>query len=265
MVALNWTILKFRLGLVFEPVATEIPLLDPPLQIDPHSLFAEVTGPVGWEEVEGFYPTDKTVVRPEQTKLIREELGQPTILTGLAFRNVVAAMEEAFGYPGHDALLNHRRLLLAIHVYASSFFETGGPARFLTLMTALEALAEPALRPEQLRECVADYMNQLQSRRAELIAACGQQEFDSLVGSIRNLSQRSIAQRIKSLLQITLADTPEFELVARFGEIYGIRCQLVHQGISDQNEIRIATSFLEPLVAAVLRYLLLRTVKRKPL
>ena len=252
-VALLWMVLKFRVGLIFESTATGAMLQPEPVTIVPGSLIEDIAQSVGWREVDGFYPADKTVIRPEHKKLIRGEVGRPTVTSGIGLRNVVEALEEGLRYPTPDHALANRKLRLAFEIYASSFFESSRSARFLTLMMALETLAEPASRPEPMADCVRSFVNQLQRRRDDLVGLCGEQEFESLVGSLKNLREKSIGQKIRSLLQTTLTDTPE---ISQFAEIYRVRSRLVHQGLSVNTEIDNAISTLDILVPALLRSLL---------
>jgi len=261
-VALLWLTIKFRLGLIFESTPTDINLLDEPLVIAPDSPFAGIAKSVEWCEIDGFYPADNTVVRPEHKKLLREEMGRPTVALGIGFSNIVDALEEGLSYTRHNDLLANRKLRLAFEIYASSHFERSSVARFLTLMTALEALTENSLRPQPLVDCIDSFLEQLHSQREYLVALCGQRQFDSFVGGLKSLQGRSIAEKIKSLLETRLGDKPEIEHVARFKSIYGLRSRLLHEGLSDQAEIGNAISTLDILVSAVLRTMLLDEVYR---
>jgi len=207
-VALLWMVVKLQLGLVFESTATEVKLEKEPIPIGPGCLIGDIAQSVGWRDADGFYPADRTVIRPEHKKLIREELGRPTVSVGIGFGNIIEVLEEGLRYSRPDNVLGNRKLRLAIEIYASSFFESSRPARFLTLMTVLEALAQPASRPEPMVDCVLGLVKQLQSRREDFAGLCGEDEFESLIGSLRNLREKSIGQKIRSLLQTTLVSCP---------------------------------------------------------
>jgi hypothetical protein len=186
--------------------------------------------------------------------------GTATVINDIGSANLIEALKEGVRYEKPDNALTNRKLRLALEIYASSFFESSGPARFLTLMTVLEALAEPALRPEPIIDCVDGFIDQIQSRRKGLVELCGEREFDSLAGSLKGLREKSIGQRIRSLLKTKLADTPEAVHIPQFRRIYKIRNQLVHRGLSDDTEIGGAISTLHNLVQALLRELLLEAL-----
>ena len=92
----------------------------------------------------------------------------------------------------------------------------------------------------------------------DLIEHCGNQEFDSLLGSLKRLRDKSIGQTIKSLLEQTLAGTPEAERIPVFKRAYDVRSCLVHDGEASHSETANAISTLNVLVPAVLNRLLMR-------
>jgi hypothetical protein len=257
-VALLWLIVKSRFGLVFESVAEPVKLYDEAVAIAPDSPIAGLAAAAGWREVDGFYSADRTVIRPENKKLIRDLTGRPSVIVGVGLKNFIEALEVALQYPNPDGVLANRKLRLACEIYASSFFEGSRSARFLSLMTVLETLVDTAQRAEPLVSWVLDLVRQLQSRREHLVGLCGDAEFESLLGSLRSLSEKSIGQKIRSLLCDTLADGTEATRASEFGRVYEIRSRLVHQGLSTDTEISNAISTLDVLVPKVLECLLLR-------
>jgi hypothetical protein len=181
---LLWIVVKFRLGLIFESTAEDMKLLETPITIAPDSSFARLANSAGWPDVDGFYSAAKTVIIPEHKKLIREMMGRPTLIIGIGFANLVEALEEGLRYEKPDNVLTNRKLRLALEVYASSFFESSESARFLTLMTVLEALAEPALRPGLIIDCVDGLIEQVQSRRKGFVELCGVNGRDATVWEV---------------------------------------------------------------------------------
>jgi hypothetical protein len=258
-VALLWTNVRLRLGLAFESAATEVKLYEQPITIAPGSMAEDTAKSMAWADVDGFYSAEDTVIRPEHKRLIRQLGGRPTVTLQTGFSRFIEALEEGLRYPRPNNVLANRKLRLAMDIYSGSFLESRSAGRFLALMTVLETLAEPCLRPEPMVECVQSFVDQLEAQRDRLEGSCGQSEFDSLIGSLRHLREKSIGQKIKSLLHATLGDTPENVHVARFSHLYRIRSQLVHEGLSEPHEIGKAISALDILVPAVLRSLLLRS------
>jgi Apea-like HEPN len=259
-VALLWIVAKLRLGLIFESTAEGMELFEEPITLAPNSPITDLAKSVGWRDVDGFYSADKTVIRPEHKKLISDLTGRPTVIIGTGFANFVEVLEEGLRYAKPNTVLTDRKLRLAFEIYASSFFESSRSARFLTLMTALEAIAESASRPAPVIDCLEGFMNRLKSRREELVRLVGAEEFESLAGSLRNLQEKSIGQKIRTLLKTKLAGTPEAVHIPQFSHIYEIRSRLVHQGLSDDTEVGSAISTLDNLVPAILRRLLLEAV-----
>ncbi len=80
-VALLWMIAKLRIGLMFDGDDEEVELREPPILVSAQSPFAEVLIPSGWEEIDGFYQADKTVIKPEHKRLIQNLVGRPSNIT----------------------------------------------------------------------------------------------------------------------------------------------------------------------------------------
>jgi hypothetical protein len=118
---------------------------------------------------------------------------------------------------------------LSAEIYSSSFFDISPRSRFITLVTAVEALLEPGERPIPVQLLVKE-METL-TRAADI----DPRTRDSIIGSLQWFKAESIGQAGKSLAARLLPDknydgrsAPAF-----FTYCYGIRSNLVHRGVMD--------------------------------
>jgi hypothetical protein len=83
--------------------------------------------------------------------------------------------------------------ILACEVYASSFFDIGQRSRFITLVTAVEALLEPSKRPDSAQSLVNDLVVKTQE------AVVDEATKASVKGSLEWLRYESISQAGRAL------------------------------------------------------------------
>ena len=111
--SLLWASLKFKAGISYPKVITEINLEDNPTPIHKDSNFRIVTDAVGWNELEGHYDADKAVVRPEAKKLVKLEMGRPTVIIAINTDNFFKAISEAISFKVPENVVNDEKLQLA--------------------------------------------------------------------------------------------------------------------------------------------------------
>jgi hypothetical protein len=132
---------------------------------------------------------------------------------------------------------------LSAEIYSSSFFDVSPRSRFITLVTAVEALLEPEPRSETV---------QLLIREMErLVHAPGidKQTANSILGSLQWLKAESIGQAGRRLAARLLPDKKYDDKAADkfFNECYTLRSNLVHRGIIDAsiNPLSLANTMSE--------------------
>ena len=135
-----WVSLKIKAGINYPNMITEIKLEENPTPIHKYSNIRMVTDMVGWSEIEGHYDADKAVVRPEAKKLIRFEMGQPSVIIGVNTKNFVKFISEAILFKSPESIINNKKLQLAISLYSAYHYELSDSAKFITLVTVIEAL-----------------------------------------------------------------------------------------------------------------------------
>jgi hypothetical protein len=115
---------------------------------------------------------------------------------------------------------------VAIDVFNASFFEPAADTRLLTLVMAIEALLELALRPSDAVALVNSLIAQVRA------SPLPEPERDSLIGALRWLRRESIRRAGRRLAQQRLGEAvyagqsaPDF-----FEHCYHLRSELVHGG-----------------------------------
>jgi len=150
--------------------------------------------------------------------------------------------------------LNSRQLtekkVLASEIYASSFFDVSARSRFITLVTAIEALLEPLKRSDEVQALVA-----------ELEATTQQSMIDeptkaSIIGSLERVRDQSISQAGRTLARRLLPD--EFfdgqSSVDFFTRCYNLRSRILHHGTIPKESVDIGrlANVMETFVAHLL-------------
>lgn len=127
-------------------------------------------------------------------------------------------------FTGPSVLTNKQAL--AAEIYCLSFFDISPRSRFVTIVSGVEALLEPALRQPEAQELVSRMKEMV--GRSQLAGATK----DSMVGSLQYMNRESIRNTGKKAATTLLADrqylgkaAPQF-----FSDCYDIRSQILHSG-----------------------------------
>lgn len=203
----------------------------------------------------GFFEAGLQMVRqmnglPEDTAVVNDRLGltlvdasQKTVFAGLGpmkaiVGSPVARFVDAFaeGYVLAPALTD--RCILALELFSASRFEASLRARFLTLVSAVECIAERPFR-------AADALALVESFRAQLNADnLNEVDQSQLIGAFRDLKRRSIGGSCKALVERHCG----VEKANHFGKCYKARSELVHDGRTEF-DLGAHTHELEVIVA----------------
>jgi hypothetical protein len=133
------------------------------------------------------------------------------------------------------------RELLALEVYSASKFEHSLRARFLTLITVVEILADRRSRSDRALELVASFDEAVKGSDLDV------NERDQLLGGLRDLRNESIGGACRRLV----ADRLGSDAAKEFKSWYAARSDLVHAG---RTELDLPTTIerVERLVAQLL-------------
>ena len=116
--------------------------------------------------------------------------------------------------------------MLAAELYSKSFFDGSFRTRFITLVTAIEALLEPPLRSTEIQE----FVKETKTKANELVADAPIKQ--ALISNLERLRYDSIGQTGRALAERLLGDKKYDGLKAGrfFSLCYGIRSEIVHNG-----------------------------------
>ena len=116
--------------------------------------------------------------------------------------------------------------VLASEIYASSFFDISARSRFITLVTAVEALLERPKRSDVVEELVVEFKAKTQ------LSNIDEQAKKSIIGSLEDLKRESITQAGRTLAG-RLIPNELFDGQSSadfFTRCYKLRGQILHRG-----------------------------------
>jgi len=144
--------------------------------------------------------------------------------------DIINGVKEAY-MSDHQPVIEKQRLMLSMELFASSQLEITNRARFISLITALEALS--------LQKSYKEYTEHVKDKVEDLINAIKTEEKipekirNSLVGKIqREMSIESVRQAI---IDVVLTYTKNSENKKLFDKAYDARSSLVHDGRTEDN------------------------------
>lgn len=157
-----------------------------------------------------------------------ESIPTPQFVSSSSFHSQYTLQEkflETFTHIANCSFELTSKERLSLEFFHASFFQQSIDARFLLLVTAIEALIETRQRSDEAVKHV-DHLIQLTHESNSL----DRKEKDSLVGSLRWLRQQSINQAGRELASTKLGGRTYMNLSASdfFRRCYDIRSRLVH-------------------------------------
>jgi hypothetical protein len=138
---------------------------------------------------------------------------------------------------------------LASEIYCSSWFDVGYKSRFLTLVTAIEALVDQEEHSGSVKAFVTETIKQMDASTIDASVKT------SLRGSLGRMRRESISQAGRRLAS-TLLSGQMFDGQSAdraFSKLYGLRSELVHDGAPGKDEeLRLAANVAEEFTAKLL-------------
>jgi len=125
--------------------------------------------------------------------------------------------------------------ILASEIYAGSFFDVAPRSRFITLVTAVEALLEPLKRSEAVQTLVEDFRSATHSSNIDEATK------RSIMGSLQWLRYESIGQAGRALAR-RLIPNDIFNGQSSdnfFTQCYNLRSQIMHRGAIEDESVDI--------------------------
>lgn len=137
-------------------------------------------------------------------------------------------------------------VLTSMGFYASARLENSEQARFIGLMTALEALSEQRVHEDKIKGVIDELVSTLQTHPA-LAGNDKKSVRDSLCGRVKSLCRESVRQAI---LRTVRQHVNEDVTVKFVDEAYGVRSKILHEGVKAE-EISSLTHKLEGVLREI--------------
>jgi hypothetical protein len=144
------------------------------------------------------------------------------------------------------------RLLRAIEIYNSSTYlnVVNQSARFILLMSAIEALIEQEKVSKRLQNSLDSYIKRINSLKID------QEEKISIIGSINYLKSISIKRSGKILVKSLLTNEKKYNGFLPptfFSKAYDLRSIFVHEGITKTKDLNIKTIQMQDFVKDIMK------------
>ena len=258
--AFLWVSLKHIIGLNSPTELTDVILNDNPTPISDKSMLKGIADYAGWKTIDGNYDSDKCIIRPDHKRLVRWETGKVSVTAGLGVNTFVETIKEAISFPCPENILNSPKLRLAIELYSSFFFEQSREAKFIRLVTVLEALTPD----DKVSDLSMNLLNQLKQETKSLrnqyrTDSEEYHETNRLLSRIGNLKYESIGRSLLNYISNAIKEDPslgiETEILDKLKNLYNIRSKLLHEGVMDRQSIENGLQFLMDFVPKLLQSL----------
>lgn len=256
--ALMWVTLKHLIGINFPEIESEIKWLDEPKLIPEEGIIKKITENTNWDATDGTYYSDKLGILPDHKRLIRWDMGRVNIKAGLSVDNFIATVQEALSFSVPENVVEDRKLRLAINIFSSYFFEQSPEAKFIKLVTVLEALTPDSIVSDQSQEMlrvlkltVKNAQNQYAKDSSEW------KELNGILSRVGQLKRNSIGISLRNFVAAELfrdsAIGDSNEIVYRLKDIYDRRSKLLHEGFMDIGLLKADLEFLTVFVPRLLK------------
>jgi hypothetical protein len=150
-----------------------------------------------------------------------------TVQQRYGLSGIVPVMQQVWDVPEID-----HQLLLSMELFASARLEVSDRARFVTLVSSLEPLAQTAEYPEAVISLVKRLTTEVTNADLESIPEEERESIRrSLLGRVHQLQFESIRHALlKTVRELLPGDT---EALAVIDEAYGLRSEILHEGATD--------------------------------
>lgn len=144
--------------------------------------------------------------------------------------DIINGVKESF-FSEYKSEIDRKRLLLSMEIFSASQLEITIRAKFISLITSLEALS--------LQKSYKEYTDLVKDKINALIEAIQNEDKipkkirNSLIGKIRR--EMSIESVRQAILDVVLKNTKDAKNKKLFDKAYEVRSALVHDGKSDDN------------------------------
>lgn len=256
--SIYWVLLKNKTGIIFPTKIRDAVFYDKPIKptISP---LKELIDSSDRYSIAGFYSAYQTVVMPMEKGMLRTE-ANPTVISGIGVDVLVDSLKESMQLPSLENVIKHEKLKLAIDLYSASHFEATNNAKFITIVSALEALT-PEFRVSEVTENAINEVNSvLRKKRKDLkVGSKALADIQLLQTRLGLLKKDSIGNNMRNYIHSIVESNKDLGdpiLVSNIiEEIYDTRSILLHQGRGNEDKIKEGLEFLSEFMPKLLEKL----------
>ena len=255
-----WCAIEFGVGLRYPAGTQGATLFDAPIPIPPTQPMAFIGEMTGWLASDGHYDARLPVIRPDHKRLVRVEAGGATVTAGISIDRFMAKLEEALSFSGLSQASNDSKLMLAIEVALGHRFEVTDNARFISLVTSLEALTPDLAVTQSSAEAVEAAIRLTRTARDTIAREDPEWEaMNRLLSRIGKLKNDSIGEAIRSFIDDVMTRNPSLgdrnDIRKLVVGAYATRSRLLHDGSVAVDQLQCSLEFLRAFVPSLLRAL----------
>lgn len=258
--ALLWASLALGVGVQYARERKPATLFDAPRPVVDSGPMRFIRDVRGWDATDGSYEAEHAIARPDHKRLIRWEMGRPTLTVGIGSDNLLRCLEQALSFPNLSAVIADDKLRLAIELCAGHRFELSENAQFIGLVTALEALL-PGVDVSPAAKIAIDEAAELTRATRDQQPRQSEQwtELNRLLSRVSQLKHEAIGTSMRRFAETVILRNPELGDAATAAsglrKAYDTRSGLLHNGIFDPAAIGTHLKFLRDFVPRLLRVL----------
>jgi hypothetical protein len=195
------------------------------------------------------YPTDYTIGVMTA--------GDATVTATTPAERVLAVLIDGAAFPASAAVIDDAKLRVALELYGAYFTEFSENARLLTLVMALEALAEGTPRTALVLGLLKRWKEDLDAAwRTVEPGSDDDLALESLRRELLVRREDSLRRQVRNLVRTTLetnGDPDAEELARQAVAVYDARSTLVHEGSLEPRRLARATADAKRIVERVLK------------
>ena len=253
---LLWFSVQHRIGVNYERKLSSPSMYDKPNEPAKGSPLLQLARDAEWVAIDGHYDSHQMVVYPEHKRLMRWESGQATLRLGIGLERISHSMAEAAGFPGICRVCELPKLRLAMELYGASFFELSKNAKFITLVSCLEALTPDFQISEAANEALDAAKEKVDGARSNYDKETDDwNEINRLMSRIGGMRREAIGTSMrKYVLGVASRENwgEQAVIEQQLKAAYTVRSSLLHDGEAETDELDEHLQFLSNLVPRLL-------------
>ena len=262
--SLQWLSIRLRRGIRTSGVLQHARLSEEPTAVTANNRNLADAVSRGWTAIDGDYEANgSAVVIPEHKRLIRFATGGAKVTTSNPVSEFLSGLQELASKESLSDVVASPKLRLAAEIYASSYWDVTTVARFVRLVTALEALVARRASSSVVKREVEKGSSLFKSARD--VFSKDSPEFDELnraLQRLKELEKESISSGIRHFARRAAEAIPRLgapaDVSKQIKTYYDLRSTLLHTGKVADEAVREGERYLSGFMPVLLDGLLER-------